>query len=80
MSKSNQQLLEEFELPDFPDKFTFTITHTNKLDTGMGKTFSREGLDELYRSMNVYVGARILARWRKTGVAPSKLHVTLEIE
>jgi hypothetical protein len=63
--------------PNFPDEMAFQIKVANPED---GKTFSREGVEDTVDLMQGFIIARLLATWRKTGVPPQTMNMTLKID
>lgn len=45
-----------------------------------GRTFSAEAMEGMLDGLGLFVGARIMARWKRTGEPPSRVSVQVVVE
>lgn len=50
------------------------------VDADLQRTISADALDALGRNMKMWVGSRIIRKWRSMGQAPKKIRVSVRVE
>lgn len=63
--------------PNFPDEMAFQIKAVNPENKG---TFSRQGVEDTVDLMQGFIIARLMGTWKKTGVPPRVMNMTLKID
>lgn len=70
-------LLNEFSQPEGKDTMTFTI---KRVSVEEGKSFSKEALDELGEQVMLFIGARIMARWKRSKEPPTIAAISVTVK
>lgn len=74
--EQKKKLFESFSDPAGKNKMVFEVRRVNIED---GKSFSKDACDGLMDQIFLFVGARILARWKGTKEPPSIVKVEVKV-
>jgi hypothetical protein len=76
VNPSRQEMIEMYKALD-EDQFQFAVEYMGPLPNE--RTFSTDALDKVLEQMQMFIGARVLRRWKDTQQPPQRMTLTLTL-